>query len=86
MGKETMLKKKTKVNNSILILFLVIDLVILNMHMNLKSYADRADMTENLLDRKKMYKIKGTGKLETADSQIHNTTCGTQGLYLISSF
>ena len=29
---------------------------------------------------------KGTDKLEAAESKIHNTTCGTQGLYLISNF
>ena len=42
-------------------------------------------MMENSLDGKKNGQIKGL-KIETADSQIHNTTSGTQGLYLISNF
>ena len=42
-------KKKTKINHSILILFSLIDLVLLNMHMNFEvsnSYTDWADMME----------------------------------------
>ena len=39
-------------------------------------------MMENLLDVREKWINKGTDKLETDDSQLHNTICGIQGLYL----
>ena len=62
------------------------ELVILNMHIKFEvsnSNTDWADMMENRLDEKSG--LKGTDKLETADSEIQNTTCGMQGLYPISN-
>ena len=56
-GERTKYKRKTKVNHSILNLFLIIDLVILNMHNKFEvSNSDRADMMKNLLDGKKTNK------------------------------
>ena len=78
------LKKKAKINLSILVLFSVIHLVVLIVYTKFKDPVQKEaekSVIENFVREKEKWTNKGTDKQNMADSLIYSTTVHYQALY-----